>query len=158
MTIIPIALGRFTEDKPKCIMASQRLPDPFDQSEATYTTGLRTSTHEIVGGILSRLKIKMATNLNSEVEESGESRLRISLFRLRKWARRKRLTSAVTSDADFRFRGVMIVRERDGSESVVTPLSNAKRVGNLLRCTRKTMVDSFKIWRLTTLQEGDHMD
>ena len=139
-------------------MASQRLQILSTNQRRQNTTSLRTSTHEIVGGILSRLKIKMATNLNSEVEESGESRLRISLFRLRKWARRKRLTSAVTFDADFRFTGVMIVRERNGSESVVTPLSNAKRVGNLLRCTRKTMVDSFKIWRLTTLQEGDHMD
>ena len=136
-------------------MANQRLQILLTNQRRQNTTSLRTSTHEIVGGILSRLKIKMATNLNSEVEESGESRLRISLFRLRKWARRKRLTSAVTFDADFRFTGVMIVRERDGSESVVTPLSNAKRVGNLLRCTRKTMVDSFKIWRLTTLQEGE---
>ena len=99
----------------------------------------------------------MAAHWGNEVEESGESRSMISFSRLRKWACRKRVTSAVTFDADFRFTGLMIVRERNGSESVVTPLSNAERVGNLLRCTEKTMVDSFKNWRSTTLQREDHM-
>ena len=96
----------------------------------------------------------MAAYWGSEVEESGESRSMISFSRLRKWACRKRVTSAVTFDADFRFTGLMIVRERNGSESVVTPLSNAQRVRNLLRCTEKTMVDSFKNWRSTTSQKG----
>ena len=122
-------------------MASQRLQILSTNQRRQNTTSLRTSTHEIVGGILSRLKIKMATNLNSEVEESGESRLRISLFRLRKWARRKRLTSAVTFDADFRFTGVMIVRERIGIDSVSTPLPNSQDMSSLLECIIETIYD-----------------
>ena len=38
ITIEPITLARFVGEKSKCIMASQRLPDPLDQSEATIIT------------------------------------------------------------------------------------------------------------------------
>ena len=64
---------------------------------------------------------------------------------------RKRFTSAVTFGADLRFTKMMIVREQNGLESVATPLSNAQGMSNLLGCMKKTVVDCFKIWRLTTL-------
>ena len=38
ITTGPIILARFVGEKSKCIMASQRLPDPLNQSEATFIT------------------------------------------------------------------------------------------------------------------------
>ena len=96
----------------------------------------------------------MAAYLGSEVEESGESRSMISFPRLRRWACRKRFTSAVNFDADFRFTDLTITRERNRSKGVVTPLSNAERVRNLLRHTRLSIFDSSKNWRSTTSQKG----
>ena len=71
----------------------------------------------------------MATDLGSEVEESGDSTEDL-LFRLP----RKGGASPETNDfrCNFQFTRLLIVRERVGVESKVTPLSKSQEMSSLL--------------------------
>ena len=109
----------------------QRISDPVDQSEARTTTGFRISTHEVEEGFFStenqdgdgfvqRGGGKWRSDGGSPFS-TGEER--------RAWPE--------TNDfrCNFRFTRLLIVRERVGVESKVTPLSNSQGMRSPLGST-----------------------
>ena len=100
----------------------QRISDPIDQSEARTTTGFRISTHEVGEGFFS------TENQDGDgFGQRGGGKWRSdggSPFSTGE----ERGASPETSDfrCNFRFTRSLIVRERVGVESKVTPLSNSQ--------------------------------
>ena len=102
----------------------QRISDPVDQSEARTTTGFRISTHEVEEGFFStenqdgdgfgqRGGGKWRSDVGSPFSTGEERRASPETSHFR---------------CNFRFTRLLIVRERVGVESKVTPLSNSQEM------------------------------
>ena len=102
----------------------QRISDPVDQSEARTTTGFRISTHEVEEGFFStenqdgdgfgqRGGGKWRSDVGSPFSTGEERRASPEMSHFR---------------CNFRFTRLLIVRERVGVESKVTPLSNSQEM------------------------------
>ena len=107
----------------------QRISNPIDQSEARTTTGFRISTHEAEEGFF------LTENQNGDWfgQRGGGKRRFDGGSPFSTGEERGALPETNDFRCNFRFTRLLIVRERVGVESKVTPLSNSQGMSSLLR-------------------------